>query len=86
MHYTASTIASNQSLALSENQPVHDDLSARLRAACNPTFDTACHRKAVDQWHELFAYNGERVDFLQMTLDQRMWVNARAQQLKEEGQ
>lgn len=59
-----------------------DDLDQRLREACRPEFDTACHAEAVRQWNVEQSYNGERLNYLDMTLDQRMWVNRRAQDLK----
>jgi len=59
-----------------------DTLDQRLKAACNANFDTQCFADAVKQWHDLYAYNDEQVSFLNMTLEQRMWVTRRAQELK----
>ena len=36
------------------------------------------HEKAMRDWHELFAYNGEKVPYFCMTVDQRLWVQKRA--------
>lgn len=60
-----------------------NDLDQRLKAACNANFDTQCFADAMKLWHSEFAYNGERVTFLDMTLEQRMWVTRKAQSLKE---
>lgn len=62
-----------------------NDLDQRLREACRPEFDTACHAEAVRQWNVEHGYNNERVGYLNMTLDQRMWVNRKAQEIKMGG-
>ena len=64
--------------------PMNDNLDQRLREVCKPNFDTACFQEAVACWNREQAYNGERLTYLEMTLEQRMWVTKRAQQIKEE--
>lgn len=59
------------------------ELNQRMREACKPQFDTACMAEAVRMWNATESYNGEYVPYLSMTLEQRMWVTKKAQEIKE---
>ena len=59
-----------------------EELNLAMFRACNASRDTEMHKQAVQQWNLENGYNGEQVPYEQMTLDQRSWVNLRAQQIK----
>ena len=57
------------------------ELNLKMAMACNPALHTECHRQAMNEWHEANSYNDQRVPYLEMTADQRRWVDSRQREM-----